>query len=187
MTVRKLEFTGYKMSSDFTSISVIFDNSRIFSGEIVSESLDTIFTHHIVVPDTDITKMTNAHSDQVIPSITTTHNISVQCTAGEAVIVGVQSSPLHARDIPMVTDPTWFTDTFNDIHVFNNLSHIVDAQHQDSHQDPKYNVSLNKDGVTVEKVLEQDRNHLQGIWHCKVPTDHRLHFDVMVRNLLNFY
>jgi len=187
MTVRKLEFTGYKMGSDFTSISVIFDNSRIFSGEIVSESLDTIFMHHILVPDTDITQLPDTQSKEVIPSITTTHNISVQCTAGKAVIVDVKSSPLHARDIPMVTDPTWFTDTFDDIHVLNNLSHSVDAQHQYSHQDPKYNVSLSKDGVTVEKVLEQDRNHLQGIWHCKVPTDHRLHFDIMVRNLLNFY
>ena len=184
MTMRTLKFTGYKMGSEPTEIAVTFDNLRVYSGPILNNHEHEFMTHNIIVPDVDLVRVADNTTAKCIADITTTHTVSIRCTAGSFAMVNVQSDALHDQDIPVVTDPTWFKQTFDGIHQSNVT--LSDLDHRSPHEDPKYNVTLCNDLQDVTGLSDDHPTWQQGIWHCKVPTNHTLNFDIMVRNLITF-
>ena len=184
MTVRTLKFTGYKMGSEPTEIAVTFDNLRVYSGPITNDQDHEFMSHNIIVPDVDISRVADNTTAKSIADITTTHTVSIRCNSGSFFMVNVRADALNHQDIPVVTDPTWFKQTFDIIH--QPRVSLLDLEHRPAHEDPKCNVTLCRDLVPVASLDNDHQNLQQGIWHCEVPTNHTLHFDIMVRNLITF-
>jgi hypothetical protein len=181
MTVRKIEFYGYKTSTEPCEISVVFDNALIYSGEITNEQSQLICEHNIIVPAVEIAS-TDAQIAEIIPLLVTVHSVVVKCTQGSAAVTDVKSPALHEQDVPLVQDPGWFYQTFDEIHTEHNYEHF--AEGQSASQDVKYNVQRSCDGIHMNSSM--DTHNELGVYHEKVQANERLHFDIMVRNLIDF-
>jgi hypothetical protein len=186
MIVRKLRLYGYRKNTEPCEISVMFDKNQIFHGEISQTSSALICEHKVLVDHVKIAEVENAHSHQAIPKLVTTHSYVIQCIMGEACITDVQADALHDIDIPLVQDPEWFSQSFDEIHVFGNYNHAAPSTRL-AGQDVKYNIAWSTDGMNFNRKHTANADDEQGVYHADIQCNERLHFDIMVRNLIEFY